>query len=37
MEKNYEVIPCKKNYETRYIVVSKDTGEVLDDAQGYGY
>lgn len=23
--------------ETRYCIVSKDTGEVLDDAQGYGY
>ena len=37
MKKNYEVISCKKNYETRYVVVSTDTGEVLDDAQGYGY
>ena len=24
-------------YDTRYVVVDKDTGEVLDDAQGYGY
>lgn len=37
MKKNYEVIPCEKNHETRYVVVSVDTGEVLDDAQGYGY
>lgn len=37
MKKNYEIIPCSKNYETRYVVISPDTGEVLDDAQGYGY
>lgn len=24
-------------YEKRYVVVDKNTGEVLDDAQGYGY
>lgn len=24
-------------YDTRYIVVDKETGEILDDAQGYGY
>ena len=24
-------------YEKRYVVVDKDTGELLDDAQGYGY
>lgn len=24
-------------YDRRYVVVDKDTGEVLDDAQGYGY
>lgn len=24
-------------YDKRYVVVDKDTGEVLDDAQGYGY
>lgn len=30
----------KKTYsytETRYYIVKKDTGEILDDAQGYGY
>ena len=31
----YEVIYNKELY--RYIVVDKETGEVLDDAQGYGY
>ena len=24
-------------YEKRFVVVDKNTGEVLDDAQGYGY
>lgn len=23
--------------ETRYVIMNKETGEVLDDAQGYGY
>lgn len=27
----------EKHTETRYIVVDEETGEVLDDAQGYGY
>lgn len=26
-----------KHTETRYVIVDSDTGEVLDDAQGYGY
>ena len=26
-----------KNYDKRYVVVDESTGEVLDDAQGYGY
>ena len=26
-----------KEYDRRYVVVNKDTGEILDDAQGYGY
>lgn len=37
---NITVIEDRKlsrNYEKRYIVVDKDTGAVLDDAQGYGY
>lgn len=25
------------NFDPRYVVVDKQTGEVLDDAQGYGY
>ena len=24
-------------YDMRYVIVDKNTGEVLDDAQGYGY
>lgn len=24
-------------YDKRYVVIDKDTGEILDDAQGYGY
>lgn len=26
-----------KHTETRYVIVDADTGEVLDDVQGYGY
>lgn len=26
-----------KDYEERYVIVDTETGEVLDDAQGYGY
>lgn len=26
-----------KHIETRYVIIDADTGEVLDDAQGYGY
>ena len=29
--------PAYDTYEIRYYIVSTDTGEVLDDAQGYGY
>ena len=37
---NISVIESEKlsgKYDKRYVVVDKDTGEVLDDAQGYGY
>ncbi|MBQ7217469.1 MAG: hypothetical protein IJS39_15965 [Synergistaceae bacterium] len=37
---NITVIESEKlsgKYDKRYVVVDKDTGEVLDDAQGYGY
>ena len=39
-KKDFEVIENIKlsgKYEKRYIIVSKETGKVLDDAQGYGY
>lgn len=26
-----------KRLDSRYIIVDEDTGEILDDAQGYGY
>lgn len=29
--------PAYDTYEMRFCIVSTDTGEVLDDAQGYGY
>ena len=29
--------PHEHNTETRYCIVSTITGEILDDAQGYGY
>ena len=37
---NISVIEDRKlsrNYEKRYVIVDKDTGAILDDAQGYGY
>ncbi|HEV7360399.1 MAG TPA: hypothetical protein VGN92_04820 [Mycobacterium sp.] len=29
--------PLSSNFDKRYVVVVEATGEVLDDAQGYGY
>ena len=40
MESKVKVIesPSLSNgYEKRYIVIDAETGEILDDAQGYGY
>lgn len=39
MEKEYKAIEYKldKNSNMRYCIVSTKTGEILDDAQGYGY
>ena len=37
---NIAVIESAKlssEYDKRYVVVDKDSGEILDDAQGYGY
>lgn len=39
-DNNIVVIPYKPEgsySETRYVIMNKETGEVLDDAQGYGY
>ena len=39
-EKNIKVIESQElstRYEKRYVVVDKETSEILDDAQGYGY
>ena len=35
--KNIDVIEYKRKPDIRYVVIDKDTGKVLDDAQGYGY
>lgn len=32
-----ESVQLSKNYQKRYVIIDKSTGEVLDDAQGYGY
>ena len=37
---NYKVIKSKqlsKGYDNRYVIVDKETNQVLDDANGYGY
>lgn len=36
-ERNYEVEDFKTRGETRWRIVDKETGKVLDDAQGWGY
>ena len=36
-EDPWDFLPDHETTETRYCVVSTETGEVLDDAQGYGY
>ena len=40
-DRNIEIIfnehLSKKRHDERYIVIDRDTGEVLDNAQGYGY
>ena len=35
--KIYKSTELSKPYDDRYIVVSTETGEIVDDAQGYGY
>ena len=48
-KKNIKVVPVKKSQdddygvfvsrvqETRFVIINEETGEILDDAQGYGY
>lgn len=36
MKKTYKAVPYNRN-GTRFCIVSTETGEILDDAQGYGY
>lgn len=36
-EEPWNNAPSYDTFEMRYCIVSTDTGEVLDDAQGYGY
>ena len=33
----WDNMPAYDSHETRYRIVSTETGEILDDAQGYGY
>lgn len=30
-------VPAEFRTETRYVIINSDTGEIFDDAQGYGY
>lgn len=34
---NIRVVPAEFTTETRYVIINSDTGEIFDDAQGYGY
>lgn len=39
-DRKFKAIKSKKlstNYDARYVIVSTETGEILDDAQGWGY
>ena len=39
-DNNIVAMPYKPEgsyFKTRYVIMNKETGEVLDDAQGYGY
>lgn len=40
MDKRIKVVKsdvCSTEFESRYVVVDLETGEIVDDAQGYGY
>lgn len=32
-----KVVMAKRHGEDRFVIIDEDTGEVVDDAQGYGY
>ena len=39
-EKNYRIVRSEElssRYESRFVVVDAQAGDLLDDAQGYGY
>ena len=38
-QKNIKAMPMagSSRYDPRYVIIDADTGEILDDAQGYGY
>ena len=35
--KNIKAVEINKNHEKRYVIIDANTGELLDDAQGYGF
>ena len=35
--KNIKAVEIDKNHEKRFAIIDADTGELLDDAQGYGF
>lgn len=40
LEKNFKAVysdTLSKRFDQRFVIVQLDTGEILDDAQGYGY
>ncbi len=37
IEKKYKAMEYDRNGETRYVIVNQETGEIMDDARGYGY
>ena len=40
MQKQYKAViggSCSTQYDPRYVIIDTETGEVVDDAQGYGY
>ena len=40
MEKNFVAIKSEvlsNRYDIRFVIIDKETGEILDDAQGFGY